>query len=302
LEVIQPWTLAYRGGITEDNIINTEEVGYSLIGCSKISTCIIHYILEGRIPKGNYAKSYQVFSKPPEAGSYEIMQIITHIGAISTIAPPAIYTAALEHCFTMVWDFLMKQLTNNNISHENEMERLRENNEHNREVLKIFATTTEVQSRTHAEQIERLQQYTIDTIAEMAKINKPSAKNLVMPIGGTCDILVNNYSSFQNPMNEELSVDRADADIIRSDQPDSIGDLQDFNCIEVIGLDTLRKSCHLKVEGIGEIRGEISDPLLSSPNNPYTTALDNKTPITLQGKPIIREGEMIKIHIFDCEN
>lgn len=65
-----------------------------------------------------------------------------------------------------------------------------------------------------------------------------------------------------------------------------VGDIQDYVCEQITGLDVSTVLCKLKIKDIECIvNGKISDPVLELPQNVYSTALDMHTKIIITAKP-----------------
>ena len=303
-QIIRPWKVSYSGKMSSDGFINTEEVGNSLVGSSKISVSLIHYISEAKVPHGRYKKKYQCITKPPVHGSFEVEQVITHAiltGAV-TLENSDVIQYAFEAYFERVWEWVKVLLTRKDVNHEQEMERLRETSQHNLEMMNIAMNAMKEVSRTHAESLEKLSKFNADNLHDLAATNKNNAVTFVKPIGGTCNVITNNYFKYKNEPQRSLAFDEAEADVIRSKEEDVVGDLQEYNCLRVIGLDTETKNFHLSIEGMdGDMKGIISDPVLSEPHNPYTTALSNHSGLIIKAKPIYRNGEIVRLHVFDSD-
>lgn len=304
-QIIRPWKVSYSGKMSSDGFINTEEVGNSLVGSSKISVSLVHYISEAKVPHGRYKKKYQCITKPPVHGSFEVEQVITHAILTSTVAlqNPDVFQYAFEAYFERVWGWVKALLTRKDVNHEQEMERLRETNQHNIEMINIAMNAMKEVNRTHAESLEKMSKFHADNLHDLAATNKKNAVTFVTPIGGTCNVITNNYFKYSDEPQRSLAFDEAEADVIRSEEEDVVGDLQEYNCLRVIGLDTETKNCHLSIEGIdGDMKGTINDPVLSVPHNPYTTALDNHSGLTIKAKPIYRNGEIVWLHVLDSDD
>lgn len=73
--------------------------------------------------------------------------------------------------------------------------------------------------------------------------------------------------------------------------------------VQITELDLVTKSC--KVALIGDeqknkrLPGQITDPQIAVPNNPYSSAFDSQTPINVKCKPQYADGELERIYISD---
>ena len=307
-KIISPYTIEYKGKLSDQHIIYSEDLALSILGASKVSTSIIHYIFTGKVPKANYKKQYVCVTNPPKSGSYEWLQWIIPM-APAILADPHAFRLATEFLFQITWDFLVNTLTRDPTKNLEAMGKIfaeinRQNNETHLEALKIFAQSmerssknlTDVSSR-QAELIEKLENHIIETMPDMAKVNKTNAVNFVQPIGNSCTF-INNY--FYNGF--DVNIDPAKAEAIRSKKPDTVGDQTQYECIRITELNLNNGHCFLELSGFDDkVTGGISDPILNRPSNIYSTSFDKHMPLILTAKPILRDGEVIKIHINNAE-
>lgn len=307
-EIIAPYTIKYTGRLADEHIIVSDDLGHSILGASKMSTAIIHFILYGKIPRRNYKKQYQCVTKPPKEGSYEWAQYIIPV-VPALVGNPEGFKLGVGFLFQTTWEYLVDKLTNDSstdfeIMAKTFSEVSDQNNKAHIEALKIFTQSmdkanqnmTDVALR-QSDLTHELAKHFSQSIPELAALHKNNAINLVQPIGNSCTVINNNfYNGF------EVSIDAPKAEIIRSTEPDIIGAETVYECIRLTELNLNNGHCELEISGMEKnIVGQISDPVLSVPGNIYSKALDEHIPIAITAKPIIRDGEIIKIHISNAE-
>ncbi len=297
MQEILSHTITYKGKLADDQIINSQDIAYSTLGAAKISTSIIHYICTGRVPKGNYAKSYQCVSRPPKPGSYEFVQYIIPVAPAFAENPQGFVLGA-SFLFQTIWCLLMNTLTKG--PNHDIVAIIKAINEGNQardkawlEALNIVARERKINTQ---DGIELLDKHFNDTIPEMAKVNKNNAVNFVQPIGNSCDTVIN---FFQNGGNVTLGT--SEAEMIRSRESDSVGEEIQYECIRITELNLSNGRCILNVLGFDEnVPGYIHDPVLRQPSNIYSTALDKHKSLRLTAKPILRDSAVIKLHISNA--
>lgn len=304
-EIITPYRITYVGKLADDHIINSEELGYSIIGASKISTAIIHYIFTGKVPKRNYRKDYQCVTSQPASGCYEWVQYIIPI-VPAVVGYEASFVLGAELLFQTVWDGLKNGLTNEKnfeTMADTFVEINKDNNDAHIEALKIYAQSInaahdnirDVATR-QAELTEQLGKHFSATMPELVREQKNNAINLVYPVGNSCNEMQKSF-----PQGFTVVIDSPEADVIRSREQDSVGNETEYNCNRLSELNLDGGHCLLDVEGFDDkVVGQISDPVLDIPNNIYSSALDDQSSLILIGKPIIRDGQVVKIHISNA--
>ena len=307
-EIISPYTIEYKGKLSDRHIVYSEDLALSILGASKVSTSIIHYIFTGKVPRANYKKQYVCVTNPPKSGSYEWNQWIVPMASTILADPPA-FIWAVEFLFQKTWDKLVNTLARDSTKSIETMGKVftdinQQNSEAGLEALKIFAQSmdksnknlTDIVSR-QAEIIEKYENHSIETMPDLAKVNKTNAVNFVQPVGNSCTFIENHfYNGF------DVNIDPAKAEVIRSKEPDTVGDETQYECIRITELNLNNGHCFLDLSGFDDkVTGEISDPSLNRPSNIYSNAFDKHTSLILTAKPILRDDEVIKIHISNAQ-
>lgn len=296
-EIISPYTITYKGKLADNQLIDSQDLAYSILGASKISTSIIHSFCLGKVPKGNYAKSYQCVSQPPQSGSYELIQCIIPI-IPAAAENPQIFMFGVEFLFRASWSLILNRLIKGpNPNIESILEKVIESNQKKDETLleaiKILTKGHEVRDENL---IRLLSECLNNTIPEMAKANRTSAINFVQPVGKSCNT-INNY--FHNGGDVTIGIPEAEA--IRSEEPDVVGEETEYMCLRITELNLSSGHCMLDISGFDEkVTGYIYDPVLSQPSNIYSTALDEHKSLRLTAKPILRAGELVKLCISNA--
>ncbi len=66
------------------------------------------------------------------------------------------------------------------------------------------------------------------------------------------------------------------------------------------GVDTTNGGCKVRVAGDEKVLpGKITDPALLQAGNIYTHSLDTKQEVMISAKPIVKEGEVVRLFISD---
>ena len=293
-EIISQHTITYTGKLADDQIVDSQDLAYSILGAAKISISVIHYFHFGRVPKGNYAKSYQCVSRPPHPGSYEFIQDLIPMASIITENPQR-FILGVEFLFRTIWKFLLNRLIkgpnqNTEAIVEEVTEGFKERDETLLEILRILTKGHDVHNQNLVDLLNKV----LDrTVPEMAKINKTNAINFVQPIGNSCNIINNHFHGGSN-----VTIGAPEAEAIRSKGSDVVGAETEYECIRITELNLNSGHCILDILGFDEkVTGYISDPALNQPSNIYSTALDEHKPLRLAAKPILREGEVKRLYI-----
>ncbi len=91
-------------------------------------------------------------------------------------------------------------------------------------------------------------------------------------------------------------------DAIEAPDTIEIGSTSRFEIL-VSELDLKNKSCKFSLRDDDDpehrTNGEITDPILLAPNNPYSAALDGQKWLAVVGKPQLKDGEIERLYIAD---
>jgi hypothetical protein len=132
-------------------------------------------------------------------------------------------------------------------------------------------------------------------VEKMALELRPSARLVVAPIGSSCKTL-----TIKSPYRTSI-FDEADKEQIIKSEGDEITDTRHFSVL-ITELDLERGSCKVYLEEDMEdkrINAVITDPQLQVSNNPYSLAFAAGEIIAVQGKALLREGDLVKLFISD---
>ena len=261
--------------------------------------------LQARYREQIIKKNISVSQNPQKMGSYEWIQWVIPIVPLAVEDTLSLKLGA-EMLFQATWDYIVKKLTHSPTDFASQplLEMYGKNTEALYDAFRLFLYTTEKQNRYLTdialgltETIEKLDKHYNETISDLAEANKTNVINFVQPIlGNSCTHINNNFNNGFN-----LEIDPAVADVINSTEKDTVGPRTDYECIKITELNLNNGHCILEISGFeNKLTGQISDPVLGQPNNIYSTALNEHKSIIIDAKPIIRDGEVIKLHISDA--
>jgi hypothetical protein len=131
----------------------------------------------------------------------------------------------------------------------------------------------------------------------MAEQQRPSVKALVMPVGLSCETM-----QVGDQSNGAVKIDRALRELI--DAPISV-DVQPAKHHEIMisEMDRVNQSCKFAFRSDEDtdrrLIGEITDPIIQTPSDPYSAAFSEQRWITVVGKLQLKAGEPDKLFISD---
>ena len=133
-------------------------------------------------------------------------------------------------------------------------------------------------------------------VDRLAQKNSSAMIETVAPVGDSVKTLT---LAKQKPA--EFIIDEPIADTIRA-----MGNLDVQDAVEMVvrltAVDTVSRTVKItSAQHPKSIRAKIIDPALMLPQNAYTRALDNHTPVRITAKPVLKDGELYMYYISDAK-
>ena len=263
--------IQYDGLDAESHELELFALGDSLKGVARISAVAGHFAATQKYSRRFSSHEVRVVAREPKANCFSLdvfwnfvqqHQILSgSFGMIVAVLVPYVLSSAANKKEEMK---ILKSSMDNLIAE------LGANNDH---------------------AVDRLSQI----IERMAIELKPSAKLAVAPIGNSCRTL-SVISTYRTSV-----FDEADKEEIVKSEGDEITDTLPFSVL-ITELDLERGTCKVHIEEEQDekrISAIVTDPLLQIPNNPYSLAFAAGEIIAVQGKALIRDGELAKLFISD---
>lgn len=275
-----PIVLKYDGLDASGHRLDLGQIGLSLHGAAQLLGTAASIVSTGEYAKRASAMPVRVLAGSQRPGSWEIPAII-----ISTL--PAIGQSNLFAEFT-------KQLATQTITR----------------IVSFVLTTIETkpkpppESQRMLETVEKAMaelghtsRHAIDAVVRMSEQQRPAMRELVIPIGLTCETLMIGEAA-----NGAISIDRDVRAAI--DSPTQIDvEVAKRHEIMISEMDRVNQTCKFAFRSDGDsdrrITGRITDPIIQTPSDPYSAAFSEQRWITVVGKLQIKGGEPDKLFISD---
>jgi len=294
--IITPFSLRYEGGLADDHVIDTQQLGLSLIGSTKFYSSVVHYCLSGKVPRGNYRKEYGCYAQASQQGGYGqwlfVAPLALQHGILAEGAKEAVSYIFFK-TVSVVKNIMVRESQTEKIVAEF-CETLRHKAEGDKQVM--LAAMQLVGDAN--EQLSSLQGKMIDTLPYLAAANRQNARDMVAPVGQSC----NQFRQFSRTPFEDI-ISEPEAEVIKSRDKEEIEDMQTFTCISITEVNKVTGHCEMLVDGLEKpIKGKITDPVLMEPGNVYTRALDRNTSFRFSAKPVTKNGEIHRLYISDAND
>lgn len=272
-----PIVLHYDGLDTDHNEIDLAQLGLSLQGAAQILGSAATIVVTGEYAKT--ALAVRVLAGLPKKGSWDLPAIIMTGSPVLLPVFPIIADVgkkAATKAVTSIFSYVVSKLGSAKKS----------------DVQAALAVTEKAIS-----ELGRTTRHAMDAVERIAVNQRPAVKLFVAPVGETCTSV-----QVGRTIDGAILIDRTMRDQIEQPDPVQIGAANAFEIL-LSELDLKNRSCKfaLRTEDDPERRivGEITDPILLNPNNPYSEALSKQRWLAVTAKPQLKEGEMEKLYISD---
>lgn len=274
-----PIILRYEGLDTTREEIELGQLGTSLHGAAQILGSAAHVVVTGEYAKT--ALAVRILAGIPKKGSWELPAVImTGAPIVMPIFPVIadIGKKATTKAVTSVFSYVITKVGSPKKSD--------------------VQTAMEVVEKALVE-IGQTSRHAIDAVERIAANQRPAIKLFVSPIGETCDSI-----RVGETIDGAISVDRTMRDMIEQPEPVQIAGTSAFEIL-LSELDLKNHSCKFALRSEDDpehrILGEITDPIISNPNNPYSEALSKQRWLSVLAKPQLKDGEVEKLFISDVK-
>ncbi|MFJ5538533.1 DUF7946 domain-containing protein [Vreelandella titanicae] len=278
-EELIKFEIRYEGLDAERHQIDMMSLGESLQGFGRIYSVIGHYAATGQYAKQAQALSVKTYAQEAEAKCFSI------IGYISTAAQAGMFEGSVGALIGAIVTYALGK-------RNDKSEEMR----HLRELL-------EQQMGHNQKNLDRA----MDTIERLTSGLGPSIKKSLSPVGESCsriDLYAND--------SKHKSIDLADKEAILSTEDGELLEEREYT-VMLTEFDKLYRRC--KVHLLGDdaatdsdegglpprINAEITDPAIQFTNNKYSAAVGSDKPIKVKAKALLKDGEITKLFISDCE-
>jgi hypothetical protein len=276
--LFEPIILKYEGFDTDQNIIELDQLGQSIRGAARLLGSAGTLVETGHFIKKMPALSVRVLAGVPGPGSYELPALIMSVLPPGTPLLPVLgdfaKTSATK-AVTGIVNYAIAKLGGRK-------------NEAQMAIELADKALTEMGHTSRA---------AIGAIERVALNQRPAVKLFISPVGESCA-----SARIGETHNGAITIDKPTRDAIEATEPVEIGLTGRFEVL-LSELDLKNRSGKFSLRDDEDLdhrtNGEITDPVLLTPNNPYSAALDAQRWLAVMGKPQLKEGEIEKLYISD---
>lgn len=295
-EMFPPFLVKYEGRDADRHVMEGTSLGASLAGSARLYNAVAHYTVYGFVPRGRYRKTLTVFTEAPRPGSWEHLYFIAPFAAGQYALAPALYNEAVGFLFGKVLDGVKRIWTTRRSESV--------------QIAETVANAMLEQARIHADvqtaligglvrandNATAVTNKLIETLPQLASATRNFGIEQVEPIGKSCTHLRQLVDTAV-----ESRITEPEAEAIRAGGDSEVDPLATFRVERISALNVDTGVCNLDVQGIGPVKGRITDPVLEAPNNVYTRSMNEQTPCVVQAKAVRKDGQVQRLFISDAE-
>jgi hypothetical protein len=276
--IIEPVVISYKGADADSNLVDLAQLGQSMQGAAKLLGAAANVVVTGQYAKKSPTFAVRVLTGPPRAGSVDIFAYF-----VSMMPNVYSYLPGIGDVVKDAGKRAVEGITNYTIAKFAKRE--------------DAASEARLIAETALKEMGHTSRTAIEAMERVALNNGPAVRLFVTPIGHSCGT-----AQIGSPDNASLPVDANMRLTIDSNDPYEVGPESIFEIL-ISELDLKNRSCKflLREDEDTEQRysGDITDPQIGLPRNPYSAAMDSQRWIMVKGKPRLRDGEIERLYISD---
>jgi hypothetical protein len=275
----EPIILRYEGLDAAEHRIDLAQLGHSLQGAAQLLGTAASIVETGEYAKLASAMPVRILAGVPQIGCWEVPAIIV-----------SVLPAVQQSMFSELGKKLAASATTKIVSFAI--------SRYSPEPVKPSETAMALETVQKAmAELGQTSRHAIDAVVRMAEQQRPAARQLVFPIGLSCETLM-----VGSITNGAIPIDRSLRAAI--DAPDVIEVFPaQHHEILISEMDRVNRSCKFALRSEEEsdrrITGEITDPIIQMPNDPYSAAFSAQRWLTVMGKLQVKAGDADKLFISD---
>ena len=279
----------YRGGQADAGMIEAGAFAESLMGSAKLYGMLAHYAELGLIPRRRN-KVFEVYVKGSVLDKSVDQEIVLLALDYSDLFASGLVSVVMNE----LWSFIKRQYTKKPPVEIELVKAIREMQQNQHETTKRHLDLLEKQG----ERIEKLEERLNEKASAIADNSQSQLESIIKPIeNGSCKSIV----QFSDKQERLIVLTKEDAKVIR-EETTRTRDVFQFRITEIQRLN--RRNCSVRVHdedwGIyAVIFGEIHDPVLSEPDNPYTRAFNLKSGGIVFAEAAFVAGFVKRLYIKD---
>jgi hypothetical protein len=283
--------LKYDGNDTDRHIIDAQQYARSLAGAGRLYRLVAHYCIYGEVLTPRKRTDLHCYTAPATQGSYQSTLVLLAAAASEYPVFSDLYKPAVDWLIAKVMEFIKAHLTGSNREQEL-VDTIKQQAEGSAELSMVLANGL-IRANDN---LAGLQANMLATLPALVGAAKPHFREAITPVGRSCGKLVQ-FADTDSP----LEVSEPEAMAIRSDEDLVVGKPDGFKLSRIHSLNLDNGACRVSIEGMdGVFAGKIDDIALRMPDNPYSSALNSHSGLSVRARPVYRGDELHRLFITEA--
>ncbi|WP_274626725.1 hypothetical protein [Arvimicrobium flavum] len=291
-QLIEPVKIQFAGIDAAEHRMDALLLGKSLSGIARVYNSVGHLHFHGQLRTSEHT-DIRVQAGPPKPGTiwYLIYLMVVH-------GKMAVYPELLFEAAGFVVPAFVKAIIAKKTGQGGEMDKALDIIRHQSDQYHELASAMQAAGVERERRAEQREDRLLGLVEMLATQNRGPLADLAAPVGRT----VAEVRQLPHGI-DPIVVDAPTAESLRSPEEVTVGETQRFRGT-ITALDTKTGAFKFEEADSGrELRGKITDPALTTPQNVYSHALDTKVALALVAKPTLRaDGGIHKLFVSDATN
>jgi hypothetical protein len=280
--LFDPIPIRYNGFYADQHFVDGQQFGRSILGTSKLSNSICHFIFSGEVTHDPRSYGIRFFVGPAKENGYlQELFAFASSGQLPLFSPLIIHVA--KKLIELIFDAIVKE----GAGRKDDM----------RAALAIISSMAE-NDHAIAQQLlsGNLQnQHWMQTrIEELTSEGRSALRDATEPVGKSVKTIRFGEQS------DTLTIDEPVAVALRSHGEIAVGDSTTYR-VKLEGVFKTSGACRVRlIDQDIVVSGKVTDPAVALDENLYTRALADGTELIVTAKPTLKNGQITKLFISDA--
>jgi hypothetical protein len=280
--LFDPIPVRYNGFYADQHFVDGQEFGRSIIGTSKLSNSICHFIFTGQITHDPRPYGIRFFVGPAKENCYvQKLFAFASSGQLPLFSP--IIIAVAKKLTELIFDAVVKEVA----GRKDELHA----------ALGIISSMVENNAELTRQLLDgnlQNQHWMQTRIHELALEGRSPLRDVAEPVGRS----VKTIRYGEQP--HALTIDEPVAEALRLRGEVVVGDSTTYR-VKLEGVFKTSGACRVRLLDHGVVVvGKVTDPAVAHSENLYARALADGIELIITAKPTLKDGQIAKLFISDA--
>jgi hypothetical protein len=279
--LFDPIPVRYNGLYADNHFVDAQQFGKSVVGASKLSNSICHFIFSGQVTHDPRSYSIRFFVGPSKESGY-----LQELFALAVSGQLPLFNSTVIGVAKILTESILDAIVKDASGRKPEM----------RDALATIASMAESDREISKQLLNgnlQNQHWMQTMIEELALEGRSALRDTADPVGKS----VRTISIGDRP--SAITIDEPVAVALRSRGEIAVGESATYP-VKFEGVFKTSGACRVRLLDYGiVVPGKITDPAVANDVNLYTRALADGTELIVTAKPTLKDGIITKLFISD---